>query len=727
MLSYSRRHRLRISGIILLAALLAMQLTAELIAWNVLLGLWLWTWPVLITISIAAMGSVSFLRRRHLGLAGTWILLTLAGFGAVRFALVLAGGGGVDISAGGPVSGWPVYGHDPGGSRYSALDQIDRDNVSRLEIAWEYHTGDFSDGSGERRKSSFQATPIMTDGVLYVSTVSAKVIALDPETGAELWKYDPEVDISIRRAENANRGVANWVDGERDASEPCRSRIFVGTIDARLIALDAAAGEPCGDFGENGHVDLSRGVDLGEYQVNPAQYGVTSPPAVIDDLVVVGSAVGDNRAVTLERGIVRAFDVRTGELRWLWDPIPRDPSDPAWDTWEGNSSLVTGAANVWAPISVDLERDLVFVPTSSPSPDYYGGERIGSNSYADSVVALRGTTGEVVWHFQTVRHNLWDYDIASQPTLITVLKDGQVIPAVAQATKTGFLFILNRDTGEPIFPVEERLVPRSDVLGEESWPSQPFPNIQLAPTVLSADDAWGLTAWDRARCRALIEQFRNEGIFTPPSFEGTIVYPGSGGGTNWGSIAFDREHGLVVLNMMHLPFVVTLIPREVYKAEKAKRPADTEFAPQLGAPVGMGRAPLLSPLGLPCNKPPWGTIVAVDLASGDVKWEEPLGTIRDLAPIPLPFRWGVPNMGGPIITAGGIVFIGAAVDGYIRAFDVETGEELWKGELPAGGQATPMTYRLNEGGRQFVVIAAGGHHALPSKAGDSLIAFALPE
>ena len=285
----------------------------------------------------------------------------------------------------------------------------------------------------------------------------------------------------------------------------------------------------------------------------------------------------------------------------------------------------------------------------------------------------------------------------------------------------------HRDTGESIFPVEERPVPRSNVPGEESWPTQPFPDIQLASTKLSPDDAWGLTAWDRGKCGALIEQFRNEGIFTPPSFEGTIVFPGSGGGTNWGSLPFDSERGLVALNMMHLPFVVKLIPRENYEAEKAKRPADTEFTPQLGAPVGMSRAPILSPFGLPCNNPPWGTIVAVDLASSEVIWAEPLGTIRDLAPVPLPFRWGVPNTGGPIITAGGLVFIGAAVDNYLRAFDIETGEELWKGDLPAGGQATPMTYRLNDDGRQFVVISAGGHHAVPSTTGDSLVAFALPE
>jgi quinoprotein glucose dehydrogenase len=590
-------------------------------------------------------------------LAGAWTLLVIVGFVIVRVALNSTVGQVSITTAGGPVAGWAAYGGDLGGSRYSPLEQINRDNVAKLEIAWEYHTGDFSDESDGREKTSFQATPILAEGVLYVSTVSAQVIALDPETGIELWKYDPGVDTSVRRAENASRGVAIWSDGSRNTRDPCRRRIFIGTIDARLISLDGATGRLCDDFGQNGVVDLSRGAQLGEPRVDITEYGVTSPPAIIEDLVIVGSAVGDNRAVTLERGIVRAFDVRTGELRWLWDPIPRNPSDPAWVTWEDDSSLRTGAANIWAQISVDPERDLVFVPTSSPSPDYYGGARRGSNSYADSVVALRGTTGEAVWHFQTVHHNLWDYDLPAQPTLITVRRDGQDIPAVAQATKTGFLFILDRDSGEPIFPVEERPVPQSDVPGEESWPTQPFPMVPapLAALSLSPDDAWGLTAWDRGKCRALIEGFRNEGIFTPPSFEGTIVYPGNAGGTNWGSLAFDQERRLVVLNMMHLPFVVKLIPCENFDEERAKRPDDTEFGAQLGAPVGMSRAPLFSPIGLPCNKPPWGTIVAVDLNTGKVKWKEPLGTIRDLAPVPLPMRWGVPNMGGPIITAGGLV------------------------------------------------------------------------
>lgn len=630
----------------------------------------------------------------------------------------------IDLSQG-PTAEWPVYGNDDAGTRYSTLNQINRQNVSLLEVAWEYHTGDASDGSDGLQPTTFQATPILVDGVLYLSTVYGRVIAVDPENGNEIWTYDPGIDLSLFRGEFASRGVTAWVDSDRELAESCSRRILIATIDARLISLDASTGALCEEFGSGGQVDLSIGVDLGEYHVSQTDYGVTSPPVIIDNLVVVGSAIGDNRAVTLERGIVRAYDARTGELEWVWDPIPRHPDNPAWTTWEEGSSLQTGAANIWAQFSVDAERDLVFVPSSSPSPDYFGGKRLGSNLHADSVVALRGSTGEVVWSYQIVHHNLWDYDLPAQPTLVTVIRDEQEVPAVAQATKMGFLFVLDRETGEPLFPVEERPVPETTIPGEESWPTQRFPILPppLAPLKLEPEDAWGLTFLDQAQCRDLIESKRNEGIFTPPSLEGTIEYPGIAGGTNWGSLAFDPERGLAVLNQTHIPFVVTLIPRDRSDAVEG---ADF-FNDMKGTPYLLTREALLSPLELPCNKPPWGTILAIDLNNGEVKWEVPLGTIRDLAPVPIPLEFGTPNLGGPIITAGGLVFIGAASENYLRAYDVATGEELWKGRLPAGGQAIPMTYRLSKDGRQFVVIAAGGHGRLGTTIGDSVVAFALPE
>jgi quinoprotein glucose dehydrogenase len=635
----------------------------------------------------------------------------------------------IDIGSGG-IADWSYYGRDQEGTRYAPLDQINRGNVGYLKIAWEYHTGDFSDGSAGRPETTFQATPILVDGVLYLATVYGRVIALNSESGDEIWKYDPGVDPTVERGEFANRGVTYWQAVGGVEGQVCERRIFVATVDARLIALDAARGTPCADFGQAGQVDLSRGVDLGEYQVDTREYGVTSPPVVVGGLVVVGSAVGDNRAQTLERGVVRAFDARSGELRWMWDPIPRDPADPAFQTWASGSARRTGAANVWAQLSVDVARDLVFVPTSSPSPDYYGGQRQGSNSYADSVVALRGSTGELVWHFQIVHHNIWDYDLPAQPSLITIRKDGRDIPALAQPTKMGFLYLLHRETGEPVFPVEERPVPQSDVAGEKSWPTQPFPTIPrpLVPTTLSGDDAWGLTPWDHGECRRLIERYRNDGIFTPSSMEGSIQYPGVIGGTNWGSAAFEPDRRWVILNATRLPSVTGLIPRETLESGQPEVPDNATISQMRGTPYGLFRVPaLLSPLGLPCTKPPWGALLAVDAATGDVKWDVPLGTVQDLAPVPLPIKWGTPNLGGPIVTDGGLIFIGAAMDNYLRAFDVETGRELWKGRLPAGGQATPMTYRSTENGRQFVVIAAGGHGRLGTDIGDSVVAFALPD
>ena len=635
----------------------------------------------------------------------------------------------IDISRGG-IADWPQYGRNQEGTRYTSLNQINRDNVAYLRKAWEYHTGDFSDGSDGRPETTFQATPILVDGILYLATVYGRVIALNPETGAEIWTYDPGVDATVDRGEFANRGVTYWRAADAVQGRACERRIYVATVDARLIALDAARGTPCPDFGQDGQVDLSRGVELGKYQADTREYGVTSPPVVIGDLIVVGSAIGDNRAATQERGIVRAFDTRTGALRWLWDPIPREPADPAFQTWAHESARRTGAANVWAQLSVDAARDLVFVPTSSPSPDYYGGERLGSNSYADSVVALRGSSGKLVWDYQIVHHNIWDYDLPAQPSLITVRKDGRDVPAVAQATKMGFLFLLHRETGEPIFPVKERPVPQSDVPGEQSWPTQPFPTRPqpLAPTTLSSDDAWGLSPWDHSQCQKLIERHRNDGIFTPSSPAGTIQYPGIIGGMNWGSVAFEPQRGWAILNMSHLPSVTGLIPRETLKSGKADVPDGATISEMQGTPYGLYRAPgLVSPLDLPCNKPPWGTLLAVDTATGEVKWEVPLGTVRDLAPVPLPIKWGTPNLGVPIVTQNGLVFIGAAMDNYLRAFDLETGKELWKGRLPAGGQATPMTYRLGENGRQFVVIAAGGHGRMGTDIGDSVVAFALPE
>lgn len=624
------------------------------------------------------------------------------------------------------VAEWPAYGGDAGGTRYSPLDQITPGNVMHLEQAWVYRTGEDYTDTADDGKAAFETTPIVVDGVMYLSTQTNRVIALDPDTGMERWVYDPKLDHRDGLSELTSRGVSTWPQPGHTPEGTWNRKIFFGTLDARLICLEASNGAPCAAFGEKGQVDLRVGarVKPGETRLN---YQVTSPPSIVRDLVIVGSAIGDNRAVESERGVVRAFDVRTGALVWSWDPIPTGPEHPAWTEWEPEQAMKTGAANVWSIMSVDAERDLVFVPTGSASPDYYGGERLGSNLYANSTVALRASTGEVVWAFQSVHHDVWDYDVPSQPVLMDVSRGGADIPAVVQATKMGHVFFFDRDTGEPLFPVEERPVPETDIEGEQVSPTQPFPVVTppLVPQSLKPEDAWGLTPIDRRMARKKLEGMRSEGLFTPPSLQGSVHYPGVAGGTNWGSVAYDAEREVVIMNTSRVAFGITLFPRDTYDFEKDY--GDVERGRQDGTPYIMHREALLSPLGLPVSPPPWGTLAAVSTATGEIAWETVLGTPRDLAPVPITFKWGTPNMGGPIATKSGLVFISATMDYYLRAFDTSTGQELWKGRLPAGGQATPMTYRVKPDGKQYVVICAGGHGKMGTKLGDYVIAYALPD
>jgi len=604
-----------------------------------------------------------------------------------------------------PDAGWPTYSNDPGGTRYSPASQIDRNNVTQLKVAWTFHTGALPHDPELDKKAAFEATPILVDGKLFLSTPYDHVFALDPETGTKLWEFDPKLELPYGSSEVTSRGVSAWRDPSGKAGSACRLRIFIGTLDARLIALDGATGKPCADFGSDGEVDLTTGVKLRD----PGDYQVTSAPAIVKDLVITGSSIGDNRAVTLERGIVRAFDVRSGKLRWSWDPIP----------WAMNTSPRTGAGNAWSTISVDAGRDLVFVPTGSASPDYFGGIRKGDNKWANSVVALRASTGEFVWGFQVVHHDLWDYDVASQPALFA-WKDGT--PAIAITTKMGRVFVLNRLTGAPLLPVEERPVPKSDIAGEESWPTQPASTISLVPETFSPDDAWGKDAQERQWCADKIKATRFGDIYTPPSLQGTLVFPSNVGGVNWGSAAYDPQRHLLFADTNRLPIFVKLIPRDdLAEAHKNASESDRlhgEFARQTGAPYAMFRTPLLSPNGIPCNAPPWGTVAAVDLFTGRKVWDVPLGSFMP------GMNTGTITLGGPMATAGGLVFTAATMDKYIRAFDVETGKELWKYELPAGGQATPMTYTFH--GKQYLVISAGGHGKLGTKQGDAVVAFTLP-
>ncbi|MEO6058254.1 MAG: pyrroloquinoline quinone-dependent dehydrogenase [Gemmatimonadales bacterium] len=581
---------------------------------------------------------------------------------------------------------WTAYGRDALGSRFSPLTQIDRANVASLTVAWIFRTGEPLPTADRRR--SLEVTPLVVDGVMFISTPLGKVIALDPLTGAEKWHYDARVDRAIGFGDFTTRGVSIW-----------RERIIGATTDGRLLALDRATGALIASFGQNGTVDLRQKLRNAPFEV--AEYEVTSPPAIINDIIVVGSAVADNNRTDAASGEVRAYDAATGALRWTWDPVPQSPTDPAFNAWEGAEAHRTGAANAWSVIAADPQRDLVFVPTGSASPDYYGGARLGRNDYANAIVALRASTGKVVWHFQTVHHDLWDYDNASPPLLATVR--GQ--PAVIQTTKTGMMFVLNRETGVPIFPVEERAVPVSSIPGERSWPTQPFSS--LPP--LSPHGWSGLT--DNTDCRQLMQGVRNEGIFTPPSLKGTLVLPSNIGGAHWGGLTFDPERQIAIVPVNRVAAMVQLIPADGANTDSLRTQRSRsgyEDTRMRGTPYIMRRKILVVPPGILCTPNPPAALVAIDLRAGTKKWDTPI----------------MPNLGGPISTAAGVTFMAGTMDRKIRALDTETGRELWSADLPAGGKATPMTF-LGRDGRQYVVIAAGGDGETWG-ASDAIVAFALP-
>jgi quinoprotein glucose dehydrogenase len=599
---------------------------------------------------------------------------------------------------------WSAYGRDAGGSRFSPAAQITRDNVAALQVAWIYRTGDWIPG-----RTRFEATPLLVDGTLYVSTPLGRVIALDPATGSERWAFDPNIDLSGSYGDFANRGVAFWRELRAAPVPSCGRRVFVAPIDGRLIALDAGTGRRCADFGSNGEIDLKRDLvnppfELGEYQI-------TSPPAIAGDLVIVGSSIGDNNRFDTPSGIVRAFDARTGAQRWAWDPIPRRAGQPGYETWRGSRAHRTGSANVWTVISVDTAADLVFLPTGSAAPDFYGGERLGQNLFANSLVALRASTGEYVWHFQAVHHDLWDYDLPAQPALVSIRRGDRDIPAVVIVSKMGHLFLLDRLTGEALLPVEERAVPKSDVAGEEASPTQPVPvrPPPLAPQHWSENPA--LSAPDREWCRAQLAGVRHEGIFTPPSLAGSLLYPGNIGGSNWSGVAVHPTRAWAVTPTNRLATIVRLVPRASF--DSVSRANDGwQSTPQRGTAYGMMRRQLVTPRRTFCNAPPWGALTAVDLSSGDIKWEVPLGDST-----------GALNLGGAMITAGGLVFAAGTPDRRLRAFDFETGRMLAQWSLPAAGNAMPMTYVLDNG-QQYVVIAAGGRPPLWPQ-GDHVVAFTL--
>jgi quinoprotein glucose dehydrogenase len=614
----------------------------------------------------------------------------------------------VMLLAAAPALAWEYWGGDRGGTRFSKLDQITPANVGNLVRAWEFRSGDLEarlPALMARTKS--EATPLFVENSLIFCTPFNEVIALDPGSGAQRWRYDPKVDTSRRPGNRyVCRGVAYWVDDRAAEGAACRSRIFMGTNDFRVIALDARTGVPCSDFGTNGEVTL----DIGKPLVWPGEFQITSAPVVSRGVVIVGSSISDNVRLDAPLGTVRAFDARTGRPRWTWDPLVHD-------------GITAGHTNVWAPMSADEERGLVFLPTSSPSPDFWGGKRPGNNEHSDSVVALRAETGELVWSFQTVHHDVWDYDLPAQPTLARIDAGEGMRDVVIQPTKQGFVFVLDRDTGKPIWPVEERAVPQGGAEGEQLSPTQPFPTHvpALMPQRFSTADVFKpFPTFSRSACEERLDGLRNEGLYTPPSTQGTLEFPMTGGGVNWGGAAFDPVNQILYANTSYAIHLIKLIPGA--EAEALKPPAGVDFGRQRGAPFAMTRAVAMSPLGLLCNRPPWGAMVAVDLKAGKILWKSPVGTTEDRAPLGIAFNWGTPLVNGVAITAGGLVFTGA-MDAYLRAFDARSGEELWQGRLPVPGTANPMTYLWK--GEQYVAISAGGHSESGTSIGDSLVAFRL--
>jgi len=619
----------------------------------------------------------------------------------------------------------------PGGGRYSPLADIDRDNVGSLRLAWSYQHGDFYDGGwmpdAVNKGTSFESTPLVVDGRLIFTTPFNRVIALDPENGRELWTYDPHVDRDRRFANMMiNRGVAYWSGAGSDT--PCGQRVFLGTLDARLIALDAGDGRPCDDFGTAGTVDLLAGLSP---VVDSWEYNITSPPTVVGDVVIVGSSIADTLRRIAPPGDVRAYDVRSGKLRWTFHTIPQ-PGEPGNDTWEDGSWRNSGAANVWSTITADPERGLVFLPVSTPSPDFDGADRPGANLFSDSVVALRAATGEHVWHFQTVHHDLWDYDLAAPPVLVRLTIGGRDLDAVVQATKAGFVFVLDRETGTPLLPVEERPVPASDLPGEHAWPTQPIP-IQPAPLVpnrLDEKNLWDVDAKRLERCRKELEGLRNEGVFTPPSLRGTLLYPSTGGGVNWSGVAFDPSSHRLFVPVGNLAHVLRLaaLSEENVTAPDYYRPLhffDGIRWAFTGAHTGLrywtdpvrGRR-IFAIDGVPCNRPPWGYLAAVDLDAGALAWKVPAGE-RDGVE-------GLFGYGPLLVTGGGLVFHAGTPDLRLRVHDSRSGAVLAQIPLPAGLHAGPITYRPRPGAKQFLVVAPGGHVGLGSKLGDHVLAYTLP-
>lgn len=642
---------------------------------------------------------------------------------------------------------WPAYGRTQEGTRYSPLQQITPKNVKNLQVAWTFRTGDMK-GPNDPVEITNEVTPIKIGNLLYLCSPHQKLFALDAKTGALKWKFDPKLQPDPSFQHVTCRGVS-YIDLSPSAAtaEPatlgsdtttvtpaatvagtdaaCTRRIYLPVNDGHLYALDALTGERCAGFANRGDLDLQHAMPV----TTPGMYEPTSPPIVTNKVIIVAGAVEDNFSTREPSGVIRGYDVRTGELLWVFDPGARDPNKIP-----GPGERYTwNSPNSWAPAAYDAKLDIVYLPMGVKTPDIWGGDRTPDmERYATGLLALHASTGKLAWFYQTVHHDLWDMDQPCQPTLADITdKDGKTVPVVYAPAKTGNLFVLDRRTGALVVPAPEMPVPQGAAPGDHVSPTQPFSELTFRPKKLLTDaDMWGATMYDQLVCRVMFHKLRYEGTFTPPSLQGTLVFPGNLGMFEWGGLAVDTDRKIAIANPIALPFVSRLIPRgpgNPMEPEAGAKGSGTEsgIQPQYGVPYGVTLNPFLSPFGLPCKQPAWGYISAIDLKTNVIVWKKRIGTVRDSSPIPLPFRMGMPMLGGPMVTAGGVAFIGATADNYIRAFDVNTGTQLWQARLPAGGQATPMTYSVD--GKQYVVIAAGGHGSFGTKLGDYVIAYALPQ
>lgn len=635
---------------------------------------------------------------------------------------------------------WPAYGRTQGGVRYSPLTQINQTNAHQLEVAWTYRTDDFI-GPNDSGEATNEVTPIKIGNVVYICTVHQFLDALDAKTRQRLWRFDPHIKsdktfqhltcrgISYYDGNNTARFPASLGKQPANVSQECPRKLILPVNDGRLIAVNPDTGKACSDFGTQGEINLQANMP----NAYPGGYNPTSPPVVTSSTIIIGGSVTDNLSNTEPSGVIRGYDITTGQLKWVFDTGAQDPNAmPGTD-----STFVHNSPNAWAPLAYDAEADVVYVPTGVGTPDIWGGDRTElKERYANSMLALDATTGKLIWHFQTTHHDLWDMDVPSQPSLVNITsKSGETIPAIYVLTKTGNVFVLDRRNGKAIVPITERDVPQSvkrgpQTKGEHYSPTQPFSALNLAPQEKLTDkDMWGATMFDQLMCRVIFKRLNYDGIYTPPSENGTLVFPGNLGVFEWGGMSVNQDRQIGLMNPIGLPFVSRLIPKDPNRP-RTERGAGTESGvqPMYGVPYGVEMGPFLSPLGLPCKQPAWGYVAGVDLQTNTVVWKKRIGTIRDSLPdlfqLP-PMKIGVPGLGGPISTAGNVMFVAATQDNYLRAFDTSNGTLLWEARLPAGGQATPMTYAVD--GKQYVVIMAGGHGSFGTKKGDYLIAYALPD